>query len=169
VSESTTKRRGRGSIAKSVDRVMSSRPVGWYFMNIAHRADKVVVPLTRGRFSMAGFGITAVGVLTTTGAKSGQERRNPLVYLTDGERVVLIASKGGSPKHPAWYHNLRANPDVKFHAKRGNLDYRAHEAEGEERDRLWARINDEVYAGYNKYQGRAGERRIPVVVLEPAG
>lgn len=97
----------------------------------------------------------------------GQERRTPLTFLPDGDAIVLVASKAGSEKHPAWYHNLRANPEVRFLAKGRERAYRAHDAEGAERDRLWAAVND-LYAGYETYQGRTGGRRIPVVVLEPA-
>jgi F420H(2)-dependent quinone reductase len=144
-----------------------SRAGGWFFINVANPIDKRLLPLTRGRFSVAAIGSRVpVGMLTTTGAKSGQERRTPLTYLPDGDNVVLIASKGGSPKHPAWYHNLSANPEVRFLGKKGEHTYRAHDAKGRERDRLWAEVND-LYAGYETYQGRTGGREIPIVVLEP--
>ncbi|HEU0024616.1 MAG TPA: nitroreductase/quinone reductase family protein [Thermoleophilaceae bacterium] len=144
-----------------------SKAGGWYFVNVAMRADRVLLPLSRGRVSSA-IG-QQVGLLETVGAKSGEPRRIPLVYLTDGERIVLIASKAGAPKHPAWLHNLRANPGVSFLAPRGRSGrYMAHEAEGAERERLWDEAVD-YYAGYATYQERAGSRQIPVVVLEPAG
>jgi deazaflavin-dependent oxidoreductase (nitroreductase family) len=104
-------------------------------------------------------------LLTTTGAKSGVKRETPLLYTVDGDNLVVVASKAGSPHHPAWYHNVRANPTVDILAPRGRSGrYIGHEAEGEERARLWEDVND-LYAGYDVYQGRAGSRRIPVVVF----
>ena len=147
-----------------LERFASSKAGGWYFINVANKVDKHLVPATDGRIS------TAIGqqvlVVETTGAKSGAQRRIPLVYVTDGDAIVLIASKGGAPKNPAWYHNLKAHPDVRVWAKGRSGSYRARESEGEERDRLWAKAVD-YYAGYDTYQGRTGGRRIPVMVLEP--
>jgi deazaflavin-dependent oxidoreductase (nitroreductase family) len=143
-----------------------SRVGGWYFINVAMRIDRRLLPLTKGRVS-SGFG-QQVGLLETTGAKSGEPRAIPLLYLTDGDRIVLIASKGGAPKHPAWLHNVRKHPNVSFLAPHGRSgDYFAREAKDEERERLWAEAVD-YYAGYETYQGRAGAREIPVVVLERA-
>jgi F420H(2)-dependent quinone reductase len=156
-----------GAFEKAGEAFVRTKFGSWFFIHVANRIDRVLLPLTRGRFSFSGRKMT-VGLLTTTGAKSGQERKTPLVYLPDGERIVLVASKGGAPKHPAWYHNLTANPDVRFLGKRGERRYTAREAEGEERDHLWAEVND-LYAGYETYQGRANERRIPIIVLEPKG
>ena len=143
-------------------------PVGaWYYINVAMRVDRVLLPLTRGRVSVSPG--QQVGLLETTGAKSGERRRIPLLFLRDGDRVVLIASKGGNVKHPAWYHNLRANPNARFIGPGGLTgDYVAREAEGDERSRLWAEAVD-YYDGFATYQGRTDGRRIPVVVLEPAG
>ncbi len=149
---------------RALEKAAASKAGGWYFVNVANRIDRHLVPATRGKLS------TAVGqqvlVVETIGAKSGQARRIPLVYVTDGDRIVLIASKAGAAKNPAWYHNLKANPDVRVWAKGRSGRYRTREAEGEERDRLWAMAVD-YYAGYSTYQERAGGRRIPVMVLEP--
>jgi deazaflavin-dependent oxidoreductase (nitroreductase family) len=106
-------------------------------------------------------------LLTTRGAKSGDPRSAPLLYALDGDRIVLIASKAGNPRHPSWYHNLKAHPDVDVKAKGRSGRYRAREADGEERARLWGIAND-LYRGYDVYQERAGGRRIPVIVLERA-
>jgi deazaflavin-dependent oxidoreductase (nitroreductase family) len=82
--------------------------------------------------------------------------------------VIFIASRGGDTRHPGWFHNVRANPDVKLYAPGGRTGrYRARIAEGEERERAWRRAV-RVYPGYDTYQERAGDRRIPVVVLSPA-
>ena len=153
----------RTGLEHALERFAASRAGGWYFINVANKVDKHLVPATRGALS------TAIGqqvlVVETIGAKSGQARRIPLVYVTDGDDIVLIASKGGAPKNPAWYHNLKAHPEVQVWAKKRSGSYRAREAHGEERERLWAKAAD-YYPGYDTYQGRTGGRRIPVMVLE---
>jgi F420H(2)-dependent quinone reductase len=105
-------------------------------------------------------------LLTTTGRKTGKERTTPLLYVDDGEDLVIIASNGGAPYHPAWYLNLKANPDVSVRVRERDLRARAQEARGEERRRLFARLVD-AYSGYEDYQRRT-EREIPVIVLRPA-
>ena len=143
-----------------------SRLGGWYFLNVAMPIDRRLLPLTKGRISSAPG--QQVGLLRTIGAKSGEPRETPLLYLTDGDRIVLIASKAGAARNPAWLHNIRKNPNVTFLAPRGRAgEYVAYEAEGPERERLWNEAVD-YYAGYATYQGRAGAREIPVVVLERA-
>jgi deazaflavin-dependent oxidoreductase (nitroreductase family) len=137
---------------------------GAYFVHVGQRVDPPLLKLTGGRFSTA-IG-RRVGLLVHTGAKSGARRETPLLYLQDGENVVLVASKAGAVRHPAWFHNLVAHPECEFFAPGLTGRYVAREAEGEERERLWAQAND-YYAGYDTYQGRAGERRIPVMILSP--
>jgi deazaflavin-dependent oxidoreductase (nitroreductase family) len=149
---------------RSLENFARSRAGGWWFVNVAMRLDRVLLPLSRGRISSA-IGSNVL-LLETIGAKSGQVRKTPLAYIKDGERVVLIASKAGATRNPAWFHNLRANPRAKILAPGRSGEYVAHEAEGGERERLWAKAVD-YYAGYETYQGRTGGRRIPVVVLEP--
>jgi deazaflavin-dependent oxidoreductase (nitroreductase family) len=142
-----------------------TRPGGWFAINVGNPVDRRLLRWTNGKVGL--FIGQPVGLLETVGAKSGERRTTPLLYLRDGERIVLVASKGGSERHPAWYHNLRAGPEVHFTRRgSGRGPYRARVAEGAERERLWARVND-LYSGYETYQGRAGGRRIPVVVLEP--
>ena len=87
--------------------------------------------------------------------------------MAGGENVVFVASNAGNLKHPSWYHNVRANPQVRIDRAGTRRSYVAHVAEGAERERLWELAND-LYAGYDTYQGRAGERRIPIVVCTPA-
>jgi deazaflavin-dependent oxidoreductase (nitroreductase family) len=145
--------------------VVKSRPGTWFAINIANPIDRRLLRWTGGRIGT--FIGQPVGLLETTGARSGAPRTTPLLYLRDGERVVLVASKGGAPRHPAWYHNLRANPEVAFTCRDGQRRrYRARPAAGEEREALWGRCND-LYAGYDEYALRTGGRVIPVVVLEP--
>ncbi len=105
-------------------------------------------------------------LLTTTGRKTGKERTTPLMCIEDGQDLVIIASNGGAPYHPAWYLNLRANPEARVLVKDRNLRVTAEEARGEERRRLFASLV-EMYPGYEDYQRRT-EREIPVVVLHPA-
>jgi deazaflavin-dependent oxidoreductase (nitroreductase family) len=107
-----------------------------------------------------------VGLLTTIGRKSRTKRVAPLIYLQDGPRIALVASQGGMPRHPIWFLNLEANPDVEFETRENGVrTYRARRASAEEKTALWPRLCD-VYPDYADYQART-ERDIPVVVLEP--
>ena len=106
-------------------------------------------------------------LLDHVGAKSGAERTSPLVYTEDGNDLLLVASKGGNPKHPGWYHNLRANPETTVQVGSEHRPVRARVAGDEERERLWPKVVD-TYSGYAGYQKRT-DRKIPVVVLEPRG
>jgi len=103
-------------------------------------------------------------ILTTVGARSGEQRETPLVYSKDGEDLVVIASKGGAPTNPAWYHNLVAKPEVTLEVLGERFGARARVTAGEERDRLFRNQADEM-PGFDDYQ-RKTTRRIPVVVLE---
>jgi deazaflavin-dependent oxidoreductase (nitroreductase family) len=159
------RRRELNRFERALENFARSKAGGWYFVNVAMRVDRVLLPLTGGRVSSAPG--QPICLLETIGAKSGEVRRTPLLFIPDGERVVLIGSKAGAMKHPGWIHNMRAHPRVKLLAPKRSGEYVAREAEGEERERLWREAVD-VYAGYDTYQGRAGKRRIPVVVLDPA-
>ena len=103
-------------------------------------------------------------LLDHVGAKSGTKRTVPLLYIPDGDAVAIIASKGGFPKHPAWFHNLKANPDTKVQIGREHRPVHARVAAGEERERIWDRAV-ELWPQYAEYQERT-EREIPVVVLD---
>ena len=104
-------------------------------------------------------------LLITTGRKTGKERTTPLLYVEDGENLVVVASVGGAPKHPDWYWNLKANPEARVQIQDRTLRVRAEKAEGEEKRRLWRRVI-EMYPPYEDYQRRT-EREIPVFVLRP--
>ena len=120
----------------------------------------------------AGKGVGPFGdqlmLLTTVGARSGEERLTPVMFHRDGERYVVIASKGGAPDHPGWYHNLKANPGarVEVGAATGTetFEVRAREAEGKERDRIYAE-RVAVAPGFGEYE-RQTSRKIPVMILE---
>ena len=160
------RRRKLSGIERLGERFAQSKPGSWFYINVAMRVDRVLLPLSRGRFSIS-VG-QQVGMLETVGAKSGELRKTPLLFIRDANHVVLIASMGGAPRHPSWLHNIRANPRVKFVGPSGTTgDYVAREADGDERARLWDEAVD-YYAGYATYKVRAGKREIPIVVLEPA-
>jgi deazaflavin-dependent oxidoreductase (nitroreductase family) len=103
-------------------------------------------------------------LLITKGARSGQQRVNPLAYTRDDERFVIIASKGGAPSHPDWYHNLVAHPDAEIEVGPERFPVRARVASGEERTRLYD-AQAKLMPGFAEYQ-RKTTRQIPVVVLE---
>ena len=102
-------------------------------------------------------------ILTTTGAKSGEKRESPLAYTRDGDAIVIVASMGGAPRNPAWYHNLVANPRVTVELNGETFEADARVTDPEERRRLYDR-HAEVYPGFVEYEARTS-RVIPVIVL----
>jgi deazaflavin-dependent oxidoreductase (nitroreductase family) len=104
-------------------------------------------------------------LLDHIGAKSGKSRTSPLLFARDGANFVLVASKGGYPKNPGWFHNLKAHPDTTIQVGSKRIDVHAHDADPDERRRLWPVVVG-VYGGYEDYQRRTA-REIPLVVLEP--
>lgn len=106
---------------------------------------------------------TTILLLTTTGHSSGELRTTPLIHRTDGDRWVIVASKGGAPNHPAWYENLQADPRASIQVMGEEIPVVASTASGEERTRLWALLAEE-WPAYDDYQ-RKTDREIPVVVL----
>ena len=117
--------------------------------------------------ALGGPGLLPTLLLTTTGRKSGEPRPLPLIYGELGDSYIVIASKGGMPTHPVWYLNLVAKPECDLMVGANALSARARVAEGEERERIWAQMV-KIYAPYEDYKKSAGEREIPVVVLDPA-
>ncbi|HVC22433.1 MAG TPA: nitroreductase family deazaflavin-dependent oxidoreductase [Candidatus Dormibacteraeota bacterium] len=104
-------------------------------------------------------------LLHSTGARSGEARINPVMYLADGDRYLVFASKGGSPSNPAWYHNLMAHPEATIEVGRDTLEVRAVPLTGKERDELYQRQST-LYPGFAEYQAKT-KRTIPVVALTP--
>ena len=137
---------------------------GRLFITVFPAIDRALIPVTRGKLS-TGLGQPII-LLHTRGAKSGMERTSPLLATKQGELVVVIASKAGALKHPAWYHNVRAQPEVEVTLGGRRVPMRAEITQGSERDRLWAMACDN-YTGFETYQERAGERVIPVIALRP--
>ncbi len=159
----------RGQAEKTaLDRMLTrfgySRLGSYLFLTLFPAIDKRMIPLTGGRVMVA-MGQTVL-LLHARGARSGQPRETPLLYTPRGEDVVLVASKAGAEHNPAWYHNLKAHPDVEVEIGGERVPMRAREVEGPEREELWALVNDN-YPGYRIYQQRAAGRRIPLMVLSP--
>lgn len=131
----------------------------------AGRLNIPVYRATGGRL-MGKVGKAPVLLLTTTGRKSGQLRTAPVVYLADGERLVVIGSNAGNKREPAWSLNLKANPEAEVEVGRKRRQVNARVATGEERAELWAKHIDQ-YAGFDDYEKRT-DRDIAVFVLDPA-
>ncbi len=106
-----------------------------------------------------------VMLMTTTGCKSGKPRTAPLIYLEDGDDLVIVASKGGMSRHPAWYRNLEQNPDVEVEIGSERRKMRARRVSDEEKAEFWPKLT-QIYRDYDDYQART-DRNIPVVVLSP--
>jgi F420H(2)-dependent quinone reductase len=138
----------------------------WKFWEVGTSGHAALYRLTKGRIGGKYQG-APVALVDSVGRKSGKRRIHPLVCTEDGENLVIIASKGGVNRHPAWYHNLMANPETKANWYGDVRQVRAREAEGAERQRLWAQMV-EANPTYEAYQRRT-DRRIPVIVLEPSG
>lgn len=153
----------RGPLFRAYVRFLATRLAAWLSMRVVWKVDPHLLRLTRGRFGMGLSLPTAL--LETRGARTGQIRRNGVIYFHDGERVTIVASKLGAPEHPAWFHNARANPDVLL----GGRPFRADVVEGEaDRARLWD-LADRVFPPYAVYRERAARtgRSIPILQLVP--
>ena len=125
----------------------------------------LVYKASGGRIGHTAPGMPTILLLDHVGAKSGTKRTSPLLYVRDGDDVVIVASKGGFPKHPAWFHNLMANPDTTVQIGPEHRAVHARVATPEERERLWPKAI-KSYPGYRDYIART-DREIPLVVLEP--
>ena len=128
--------------------------------------NNAVYRATGGRL-MGSFDGNPVLLLHHVGRRSGEARVTPLLYLADGGDLVIVGSMGGTPKDPAWIHNLRAAPDTEAEVGRERRRVRARVADADERARLWPRLV-EHYPAFAAYQART-EREIPVVILSPRG
>lgn len=144
------------------------KPAGrWFAINVSARIDPVLLKLSGGRAST--FPMAPIVALTVPGRRTGEPRTTPLLYFSDGEDVVVIASSFGREKHPAWYHNVMAHPEVTLSAAGAEHPYVAREVTGPERERLFA-LAERLYGGYADYVARAAAvgRTIPVIALRPA-
>ena len=154
-------------LQRSLRRLGASGPGSWLFVRILHRIDRPVHRLTRGRHTFTSLlaGLPVV-MLTTTGARSGAARTVPVLGVPTEEGLVVVASCFGQARHPAWHHNLRANPDATVIVDGAGHAVRAVEAHGEQRARIW-REGLTVYPGWSQYERRAAHREIAVYVLQP--
>ncbi len=152
-----------GWFSRAYARLSTTRVARLISAKIAWKLDPYLLRLTGGRLSMALVLPTAL--LETRGRKTGAVRRNAVIYFHDGERVTIIASKAGHERHPAWFHNLRADPAVTL----GGMPMLAGIVTDEaERERLWA-LADRVFAPYATYRRDAAKanRAVPIVQLSP--
>jgi deazaflavin-dependent oxidoreductase (nitroreductase family) len=153
--------RPRGLFGRAYAALANTRLGRFMSVHLVWKVDPYLMRATRGRLGMGLVMPTAL--LETRGAKSGALRRNAVIYFHDGERVTIVASKLGQEHHPAWFHNLQADPDVAF----GGIPMRATVVDDEaERRRLWA-LADRVFAPYAAYRREAAKanRTIPIVQL----
>ncbi len=155
-------------VQRALRRFAASGPGSWLFARVLHHIDRPVYRLTGGRHTFANLlsGIPVV-MLTTTGARSGVRRTVPVLGLPTPDGLVVIASNFGQARHPAWYHNLRANPEGHVTVNGIKRAFHATEAEGEVRGRIWQE-GLKVYPGWSQYERRASNRRIAVFVLNVA-
>jgi F420H(2)-dependent quinone reductase len=138
---------------------------------LGRRLTKVHVAMyrrSRGRVAghLPGWPEARIVLVDHVGARSGKERTSPLMYHEDGDSVVVCATKGGQPTNPAWFHNLMASPETTIQVGAEIRDVRARRATEDERDRLWPEFVA-FYPGYEFFRANAGDREIPVVILEP--
>lgn len=155
---------------KIVLKIVSTRPGSWFFAHTLHHFDRISLKISGGRWTLSGIlaGLP-IYTLTSTGAKSGMPRSVPLVGITDPgcpEMIAFVASNWGQDHHPAWYFNLKKNPQAKISTGDVEQTYIAHEAAGEEYDLFWQDAVD-AYLGYSLYKQRARDRRIPIIVCVP--
>ncbi len=155
--------RPRGRFSRAYAAFSNTRLGRFLSIHVVWKLDPPLMRATGGRL---GFDLMIpTALLETRGARSGKLRRNAVIYFHDGERVTIVASKLGLPEHPAWFHNLVANPDVTF----GGIPMRAMVIAGEaERRRLWT-LADQVFGPYAAYRREAAQanRTIPIVQLTP--
>jgi deazaflavin-dependent oxidoreductase (nitroreductase family) len=158
--------RSKSSLAELATKVALTTPGTWFYSKVAARIDSSLVRVSKGRVSSVA-GLFPIVLLTARGARSGIERTVPLVYFSDGGDVILMASSFGRPKYPAWYHNVKANPEVRLEAMGHSGGFIAEETDGAERERLYE-LAKHVYRGYGIYEQRTeGIRHVPVLRLRP--
>lgn len=146
---------------------LALKPVTAFFRRFVTLVDRPLLRLTKGRRSATAViaGLPTVNV-TTVGAKSGLPRTVPLVAIGEGDCLAVVATNFGRAHYPAWYYNLRANPQATVTADGRTSTYLAEEVSGAARERLWQRFVA-LYPGYARYAERAAHRDIPILLLRP--
>jgi deazaflavin-dependent oxidoreductase (nitroreductase family) len=147
-----------------MERAAMSRAGSLFAMHLMPRIDKVLVPLTNGR--LGGMGIDKIGLVTSTGAKSGQPRTQPLSLIDDGDGLLAIGSNYGRPTHPSWSANLLAHPECTIQFRGRRARYRAELLDGDARAKAWA-VAVDFYPGYERYRASCAPREIRVFRLRP--
>jgi deazaflavin-dependent oxidoreductase (nitroreductase family) len=149
-------------------KVSGSRPGAWLFAKTLHHIDRLVLRLTGGRTTVPEIlaGIPVITVVST-GARTGRRREIPLLGVPYGDDIALIGTNFGQRRTPAWYFNLRKNPEADVVYRGQRVSVVAREVEGAEREAIWAR-GCEIYAGYAAYARRISGRDVHVMVLEAA-
>lgn len=147
--------------------IASTRFGTWMNRHTLPQLDRMIMRVSGGRTNAARLiaGLPVI-LLTTTGAKSGKQRRCPLVAIPDGRKIALIATNWGQKRNPAWYYNLRANPQASVTVEGETLAYTAREATPKEHEKYW-RWAVRLYPGYANYKEWCGGREIPIMVLSP--
>jgi F420H(2)-dependent quinone reductase len=156
-----------GRLTLALSQIANRR--GLYLGRRSTRPHVALYRLLGGRFGsghLPGLPAAKVLLLDHTGARTGTRRTSPVMYREEGGTFAIVASKAGQPTHPAWFHNLRANPDTTIQVGKDVHDVRARVAGEEERRQLWPKLLA-CYPGYEFYEELAAPRRIPVVILEP--
>ena len=154
------------ALLRAFQRFLMWKPVSALFPVILHPVDMFLLRLSGGRWDITRISGLPVIEVTAKGAKSGLPRTIPLAGLPDGNKYILIASNFGQEKNPAWYYNLKANPECVVKKKGRSGTYLARETDGEEREHYW-NLAVSYYIGFEAYRQRASRRKIPVMVLEP--
>ena len=154
---------------RALRRFAASGPGSWLFSRVLDPLDRLTFRVTKGRHLVSSMlSALPVAMVTTTGARSGRSRTVPLLAMPTDDGLVVIGSNYGRPKHPAWRHNLRANPEGEVDVEGRRWAFRAVEVEDERRERIWEQAL-RTYPGFSAYARRAAPRRISVFVLEPKG
>lgn len=158
------------SFQTSMQVIASTRFGSWLLPKTHHHVDRFLLKLTNNRTNLTSTltGLPVV-LLKAKGAKSGKLRTTPLLCVGDESgsgKFALIASNYGKKNHPSWYYNLKANPLARCSINGQERDYVAREAKGEEYAKYWQTAMD-AYLGFSKYQEQAGDRHIPIMIMEP--
>jgi deazaflavin-dependent oxidoreductase (nitroreductase family) len=156
-------------VAAGAAALRGERPGLVAFARVLDRLDRLTFRATKGRHLASSLlSALPVAMVTTVGARSGRARTVPLLAMPIDDGLVVIGSNYGKPKHPAWRHNLRANPDGEVDVEGRRWAFRAVEVEDDRRERIWQEAL-RTYPGFTTYASRAAPRRISVFVLDPKG
>ena len=153
-------------LQKAIRRMGATAPGSWLLARTLHHIDSPIAKITKGRHTLSRTSGLPIVSLTTTGAKSRLPRTVPLVGMPVDGGLAIIASNFGQSRHPAWYHNLRADPAAETYVNGRHTKVIAVEAEGDRRAAIWEQAL-QLYPGFQTYDRRATERPIVVFVLEP--